>query len=118
MATIDTAAMAIGQPRTSHAFRVSADSSQVTIDDYYRGITLYQHPWAPEVGEPDSQIHFSEVDGGEGVADTCLLVRHAGSFLDVGEATPLTAFQGGRIINPASPQDPDRLVRHRARPFL
>jgi len=42
--------------------RRSADGSEVTIDDYARGLTMYQTPWAPEQGQPDPAVRFRSVD--------------------------------------------------------
>lgn len=39
-----------------HDYRVNADGSKVTIKDYYRGITMYESPWAPEEGDLDENV--------------------------------------------------------------
>ena len=41
--------------------RRSEDGSELTIDDYARGLTMYQTPWAPEQGQPDSAVQFQHV---------------------------------------------------------
>lgn len=43
-------------------YRVSADGNEVSISDYYRGITLFQSPWVAEEGEEDPSLHFREID--------------------------------------------------------
>ena len=43
-------------------YRVNEDASEVSITDYYRGITLYQSPWAREEGDLDKNVTYSGIE--------------------------------------------------------